>query len=233
MTKRNLLAIIAILAAVAGAAAADLPTLRRSIPPPEPAVFSWTGVYVGGQLGYSWGRDRTKEFFTATGGYTGAQWAYKENSAFGGLHIGANYQVGAMVLGAELDGDLMNAKGGFDDPGGYGRFKQTSQGTARARLGYAFGPTMIYATGGAAFSRLSYTYINPLGDSEKSEGVRTGYVIGAGVEHAFTQNISARLEYRHTDYGTFEYVAQSAFLGLTGTQKPTSDSLRASASYRF
>ncbi len=59
--SRNLLLISASALALAGPAlAADL-----TPPPPPPPVFTWTGVYLGGQIGYAWG-DNTGDVAFAT-----------------------------------------------------------------------------------------------------------------------------------------------------------------------
>lgn len=85
------------------AMAADLPG-RGPAMAPAPAfapvpVFTWTGFYIGGQIGYAWGRDSSTEFTTATGGPTGFSRGFKPSGVIGGLHAGVNYQMGSMVLG--------------------------------------------------------------------------------------------------------------------------------------
>jgi opacity protein-like surface antigen len=54
--KKLFLAGIALFALNAGgsAFAADMPVKARPLPPPP--VYNWTGFYVGGNIGYSWGR---------------------------------------------------------------------------------------------------------------------------------------------------------------------------------
>ena len=82
--------------------------------------------------------------------------------------------------------------------GGTGYEAETNWGgSVRARLGYAFDRTLIYATGGCAFTRAEL--------ENKDTGVREkdtahGWTIGAGVEQAITDTVAGRLEYRYTDY---------------------------------
>ncbi len=70
----------------------------------------------------------------------------------------------------------------------------------RARLGYAFGPTLLYATGGLAAAELKSTYFNWPGTGEGFKRTIYGYTVGAGVEYAFTSALSARVEYRFTQF---------------------------------
>ena len=55
MVRRTLLASAGAMALISAAIAADLPS--RTPPPvflPPPPVFTWTGLYLGGQIGYAW-----------------------------------------------------------------------------------------------------------------------------------------------------------------------------------
>lgn len=233
--KSFALTLAGLLAATSLASAADLP-VRKSVEfAPVAPAFAWTGFYIGAQAGYMWGRDRTTEYLTATGAYTGFAWKYNLDSGFGGLHAGYNRQFGMLVAGVEIDADrLIDAKGGFRDPGGIGRASRTWNFSARGRLGVAFDRVLVYATGGYAATRAKYHYVNPaLGIGEGFAKTFSGYTLGAGVEYAIANNLTARLEYRYSDYGKASYVARSAFLGLTGTQQPRDHSARLGVSYKF
>ncbi len=161
----------------------------------------------------------------------------------GGGQIGYNIQNGMFVYGVEADIDYFNAGSSrnrtFADnnvfAGGslttFGRSGNGYLGTVRGRLGVAaFDRTLLYVTGGLAYgdygstTRLvrfnnvaggvpaSFDFSNnnsALGDT------RIGYAIGAGVEYAFTQRISGKVEYLYTDLGSRTY-------NLTGvTNTPT------------
>ena len=78
----------------------------------------------------------------------------------------------------------------------------------RARLGYAFDRTLVYATGGLAYGEMksSANFFGPLpGNALQFTGTKNntafGYTIGAGVEYAFTNNITAKGEYLYYDLG--------------------------------
>jgi outer membrane immunogenic protein len=231
--SQTCLAAIALLTASA-ASAADLPARVPPAPLMALPAFTWTGVYVGGQAGYTWGRDRTTEYLTATGAFTGLTWGYDANSFVGGVHAGANYQLGLFVIGGEGDLEAVNARGGFVDPGGLGELKLKWQSSLRARVGVAFDRLHIYGTGGAAFANMRYDYTNPVGPiTETTTSWRTGYTIGGGAEFAFTDNLIGRVEYRYSNFGSFRYVSTVAFPILTGEQTPRFSTVRAGLSYKF
>jgi len=74
-------------------------------PPPLPApIYSWTGFYVGGNVGYSWGRSSTNATLvdSLSGTNTQSQ-TLKANGVLGGLQAGYNWQSSIWVLGGEAD----------------------------------------------------------------------------------------------------------------------------------
>ena len=90
------------------ALAADLPTREAPIAPSAPVVyapaFSWTGFYVGGELGWI----QTKMQFYSGGGHTRSAFRrlvalIDKNGATYGLMAGYNYQAGQFVFGVEGD----------------------------------------------------------------------------------------------------------------------------------
>lgn len=214
--------------------AADLGFPAKAVPPLP--IFSWTGLYVGADVGYAWGHDSTTEYFTATNTLTGLKWDYAPKGAVGGLYAGGNYQIGAMVLGLETDIEMAGIKGGFNDPalGGAGNTKIDWQGSLRGRLGFAAEKAMFYGTGGLAYADISHTYNNlVVGSTETTSAVRTGWTAGVGVEVAVTQNLLVRAEYRYADFGHYRYNSVVTFPGLTGQQEPTFSTVRVGAAYKF
>jgi outer membrane immunogenic protein len=239
--KWAVLGALMLLPLAGNAIAADLPNMKA--PPVMPVLsnaYSWTGVYVGVQAGYGWGRDTTKEYFTNPWVYTGLANAYKATGFMGGGHVGANWQYGALVVGAEADVNFGSIKGGFVDPpaapfnpGGYGKTRLQSEATFRGRIGYAFDRFLVYGTGGYAVGQLTAKYTNWGLVSEKIEKTIDGYTFGGGIEYALTDNVTVRGEYRHTEYNLRRLDSKVAFPGFTATQKPRFDSLRVGASYKF
>ena len=177
--KKILLSSVALLGLASGAMAADLPSRRAPAPIIAAVpVFTWTGFYVGVNAGYGWndGGDGDLVFEDATifgdsdndGGFVG------------GAQVGYNYQIGSFVVG--LEGDIQYADfGGVNyDFGPLGIYENDNDdwfGTVRARAGVAFDRALIYATGGFAFT-----------DN------RNGWTVGGGLEYAFTNNLSAKIE---------------------------------------
>ena len=94
--------------------------------------------------------------------------------------------------------------------------------------------TLFYITGGGAFANLEYTYVNAgTARSESFSDTHTGWTIGGGIEHAFTPNWTARVEYRFTDYGSVSNNSLFAFPGFTYKHDPESHAVRGYLTYRF
>jgi outer membrane immunogenic protein len=112
-------AAFAAMAASSVASAADMAPRYTKAPPPIVEVWNWTGFYIGGNAGYSWGRsDSTVDYFnTATGAaivpppgsITGAR--FDMNGAIAGGQIGYNWQNGGWVWGIEADAQWSDEKG--------------------------------------------------------------------------------------------------------------------------
>jgi outer membrane immunogenic protein len=177
--KKILLASVALLGFAGAASAADLP-VRAAPPAPILAavpVFTWTGFYVGVNAGYGW---NANDSITVGG----VRFDLDDEGGFvGGAQAGYNYQIGSFVVG--LEGDIQYADFGGDDRFDFDRdgiadddFNNSDWfGTVRARAGVAFDRALIYATGGFAFADDA-----------------TGWTVGGGLEYAFTNNLSAKVE---------------------------------------
>src|ERR1700759_423676 len=116
MISKLLLSSGLVLAMAASAVAADLPSEKGppSFAPPPPPVFSWTGVYIGGQVGYEWGRTTFGVVNPVTGAVTGGFPAIHEQGVVGGVHVGYNYELGGFGLGpggfvVGIEGDVNGA----------------------------------------------------------------------------------------------------------------------------
>jgi len=177
--------------------AADIPRPR---PPPSyktPIVFSvpftWTGFYLGLQAGYGWARPSYETSF-------GTSPSFNVRGALAGSTFGYNVQLGPTVYGIETDIAYSWLKGsnGSTGPCPGCEFRNTWLGTTRGRLGYAADGWLSYVTGGLAYGdvRISDTF----GGSETK--TRLGWTAGAGLERAFGNRWSTKLEYLYTDLGT-------------------------------
>lgn len=195
---------------VAGSAfAADLPSRQAS--PVAPAfaapVFSWSGFYVGANAGYSFGK------ITGTAGPL-----VRDPSGFsGGVQVGANYQMGQFVLGAEADWQFSDLRAGASAAGLgiVNRARIENFGTLRARAGVAFDRALVYATGGYAFANTATTGFAPPLPFTKSTAFHNGWALGAGVEYAITNNVTAKVEYLYTSFEKKSLFAGTANAGAT------------------
>jgi len=216
MLRKTLLAATALAALSGSALAADLPS--RSAPPayiPPPPVFTWTGFYIGGQIGYGFGTNSVQPFTAA--GLLGTPYSYSQNGVVGGAHIGYNYQVAQFVFG--LEGDV-EGTGISRNLAPFGTVFSNStsipiQGSARGRIGFAVDRALFFATGGAAFASIRDSYFGvliPGGSTSTLSKSRVGWTVGGGIEYALTNNWTIRGEYLYTDYGHYtDFPTSTAF----------------------
>ncbi|QCJ00308.1 outer membrane protein [Agrobacterium larrymoorei] len=170
-------------AAKAADAVNEVPQAPVAVEQPAP-IKDWSGAYLGGTVNYDWGR------------FSGSNNGRDADGFGGGLYGGYNWQSGQIVYGAEADiayGDEKGSAGTFAGESLQG--KQKLNGSLRARVGYDMNPFLIYGTGGLAVG--NHEISNP---GSKDDATALGYTVGAGVEALVTDNITARLEYRYTDY---------------------------------
>ncbi len=149
----------------------------------EPAAKDWSGAYVGGTA--NWARGE----FNATGDRSAS-------GAGGGLYGGYNMQNGQIVYGAEADVNY----GDNDASNGTIGMKQGVNGSLRARVGYDLNPVLVYGTAGVAAANVK---AQQGGSSDKN--TLLGWTAGAGAEALVTDNITARVEYRYSDYGSKDF----------------------------
>lgn len=222
---RRLFLPLAGLAAAVPAFAADIPYQAPAEAPALP-LFTFTGLYLGGQIGYAWGTDTLTLYPWGIGTH------FTPNGIIGGAHVGYNWQMNQFVAG--LEGDVEGT--GIDtsySPGGPLYTTQIPvQGSIRARLGVVFDRALLYATGGAAFAGFNTSYTG-FGFEEDSH-TQAGWTIGGGIEYALTGNWSLRAEYRYTDFGHLTDPTPFVFgLGTTVTHHETENAVRAGFSYKF
>jgi outer membrane immunogenic protein len=204
------------LAAASTAFAADLAVRPVKAPPPMFVAPSWTGCYVGGNLGAGW--DNT----TVTDPTTGATFGTFTNTAFvGGGQVGCDYQFAATnwVLGIQgmFDGSMLkaNAVAGAAAP-----FTIHGElpwfGTLTGRLGYAVVPNwLLYAKGGAAWTHVNASVIDPLGVTRETLGFdQSGWTVGGGAEWKIAPNWSVFAEYDYLGFN--DKLVTSQFFGGTG-----------------
>lgn len=186
--------------------AADLPApALPQIYKEPPAVYNWTGFYVGGNIGAAWqGLSGTNYFDTI-----GSTFTAPTNVQFmGGAQVGVNYEFwNNVVIGAEAMFDWLpnttNASITATAPDGTAAFLGTINNrwltTATGRLGYAWDRVLFYGKGGAAWVGPSSNPGISIGTVpatlSSSNNPDFGWTAGFGLEWAFWNNWSLRAEY--------------------------------------
>lgn len=236
--------------------AADLPSRRAPpvyAPPPPIPVFTWTGFYVGGQVGYEFGHSNALAYSSATGAGLAANGA-NVDGVIGGGHVGYLFStqslplLGALfgrnggfgfgtggVVGIEGDVDGLSARTTYGLGGIADYNRRPIEGSVRGRLGVAFDRVLVYATGGAAFGDLRNTYVNTFnGLTDTYSHTRVGYTVGGGVEYAFTNNFSVGAEYRYTDFGRYsDNLSNSTGGGVQVAHRGVENRVQARFNYKF
>jgi len=176
------------------ALAADLPLKAPALR----AVYDWTGFYVGGHFGYGGGSLGAD---TNTHPLQGELLPHSTTGVIAGYQIGYNRQLtNNVVLGVEADATFMapidQAALARMPPAPYSSTLDYI-GTARGRIGYAFGPWMPYVTGGFAWGH-PHVEIND-GTGAEVRHYQFGWTAGLGLEFAVSGNWSAKVEYDYVD----------------------------------
>lgn len=207
--KNILLSTVALVGFTAGAMAADLP---MRAPPPAPVaiapIFTWTGFYVGVNGGVAFQDDNNDRRRRGVVGRVNRDNGGDDSSILGGAQVGYNMQFGMFVAGIEADAQAIDFAriNPVLVPGRNNRLNRDNDdevdvfGTVRGRLGLAaFDRGLIYATGGLAWKT------NPDDNGNNrfnrgGDGENIGFTVGAGVEYAFTNNISMKVEGLYVDF---------------------------------
>ena len=204
-------ATVAAIVGVAGAAnAADLykgGSLKDApayVPPP-----TWTGFYIGGHVGGAWG-DLQNDLYEA--GYGKIEsWKPSNDGVFGGGTVGYNWQAtflgtSNIVLGFEADFGAIgfSTTNWSGDHYWYNKQDASFYADVTGRLGYAFGPALIYAKGGWAYLDDPISYGYPTVTAFKGDGL-DGWTVGGGIEYLFAPAWSVKAEYQYFDFGKENY----------------------------
>jgi outer membrane immunogenic protein len=233
---RQILLSLAFAAAVGPVCAADLPSRLPSpvFTPPPPAPFTWTGPYIGVNAGYGLDHFAFPYSIHAPGAivYENRGGITARGAVVGG-QIGFNYQfqsdvfglpVTNIVAGVEIDSSWSGIRGDTTVYGspfhnfGSATFGSKFEvfGTARGRIGYAFGRFLPYFTAGFSYATVntyySVTTNAPFSIAGSSTATRSGIfphvgVLGIGLEYALTNNLTVKGEYLY-DFINARYTRQ-------------------------
>jgi outer membrane immunogenic protein len=110
--KKLILALSILATSAVSASAAG--TAQAAVAPPPVALYSWTGFYVGGNIGYNWGRSSDNSTLTNTAGTVlfASSGTSNLDGVIGGGQIGYNWQMQNWVWGLEADIQGSEEKGG-------------------------------------------------------------------------------------------------------------------------
>lgn len=193
--------------------AADLPNTKGAPVYAPPPAFSWTGFYIGANVGYDWGYDPVTDVdgWWYNPGTVGSR-VYPQGIT-GGAQVGYNYQFAPVIVaGVEAEGGYISLHGSTDYcpfsacnaplPDDYARVSGGAYGALTGKFGLTMDRVMLYAKGGVAFGDFQVSYASPgLAGGGPSNQVNVGWTAGAGVEYALTPNWSIKAEYDFYDLG--------------------------------
>jgi len=238
------------------ACAADLSPPQQPLPP-LPPPFTWTGIYVGGQIGYAWAPDDFNfvGFDPVSRLLVNGIIRNNPKGVIGGAHLGSQVQFDQfnqfkwLVLGIEgsVDGTSLNSTTAVATIPNVFKGSQFSaslsddvQGSIRGKIGIALDRVLIYGTGGVAFGGFNTEFdltAPTFFAAANTSSTRVGWTAGGGIQYAAANNWWYFIEYRFTDFGTL----QSSLLAnelppgafFNGNRRLQENQVQAGFSYRF
>jgi outer membrane immunogenic protein len=225
------------------ARAADLPPAAPA-PPRAPAayipalpVYNWAGIYVGINGGWGWGN--AKYTANAVGTFPGTTGSLSDNGGVVGGTLGVNFQASAFVFGVEGDWDYSAINTGTTSSlctfSGNCQTGNNWLATARGRAGYAADRVLFYLTAGGAFANVQTNF-----NGVTTTHTQAGWTAGGGIEWAFADNWTAKIEYLYVNLGngsvsctTAACVAASGGPAIPVSVGLTENLIRAGVNFKF
>jgi outer membrane immunogenic protein len=235
---------VAIGLAASQASAADLPRKAPPAPLPPPPL-TWTGCYLGVNVGAVRGRFELEGPLGGEASRNG-DWGFA-----GGGQFGCDYQFAGtgFVIGFRnmFDGTTNNRSRDFTvttatgTATGHAEFHNRWFDALTGRVGYSWGPGLAYFQGGAVWSRVEadLTVATPAAVVAGSfSDTKTGWTVGGGFEYRFAPNWSAFIEGNYYDFGSRDRVvvtpaATACAAGCLFSGNTTAVSVLAGVNYRF
>jgi outer membrane immunogenic protein len=231
--------------------AADLPAkVYTKAPVVVAPVYDWTGFYIGGNIGYSWGRSSDTTTITGVGAVPLIYDRSNLNGVVGGGQVGYNWQTQNWVWGLEADIQGTGEKGSSaftylpllfvaGPPPTAVPVALTQQidwfGTVRARAGFLASPqVLLYGTGGLAYGEVKSSEVIGVLPGLSTTNTNVGWTVGAGIEGVIGGNWTAKLEYLYVDLGRVSG-SFTPVVGLTSaySSRVTDNVLRVGLNYKF
>ncbi len=231
MSKFSLVGIAGLaLVAAAPALAADLPP-QMPVKAPYVPQFTWTGCYIGMHGGGAWMNNDVTDpvllvqdnvnlggpgFTTVGPTVVGVR---QKGGVVGG-QLGCDYQawpnfvvgIEGAASGANLKGTSLIALPDSPPDTALLTLKTDFITSVTGRVGYAFDHFLLYGKAGGAWMNSKYSLtgnfslagalVPPIPFDFEGLSARFGWTAGAGVEWAFAEDWSVRLEYDYYDFGT-------------------------------
>jgi outer membrane immunogenic protein len=201
--KKFLMGAVAALSLVACASSSQAADLMDM-----PVGHDWSGFYLGATFGYGFGDNNFSERSIPANSSSGDL-----DGALFGATMGYNFDLGTgFLLGLEADfsASTINSSAAsgtgvpfFNCGGGRGCIADVENlATVRARVGYLVDNNLFYATGGLAVGDATAKFDQNAFNSGSDTLV--GWTAGGGVEHAFTERLTGKIEYLYVDLGRLE-----------------------------
>jgi outer membrane immunogenic protein len=222
--KRLFLAGLAVTALSGGSTyAADLTRPALVYPPPVIAYFTWTGCYVGGNVGGLWAITDWTDQSPGDRAFGADFGSHTASGAVGGVQAGCNYQVGGWVFGLQGDYDWTNASGNNANFLAAALSDQTqikSLASVTGRVGYAWDRFLGYVKGGGASVQRDYSILFGGGTIAAVSETRGGWTVGVGGEYAFLDWLTGFVEYDYYKFGSGANRFACAACGLFAAAVP-------------
>ena len=208
---------VAVLLPMPSALAADL-----DVPPPDlrQASFDWSGPYVG-IFGAAVAVDGTYDGVCNPVCLRHQTYTDIEHSGIGyagGILGGWNYQMDTFVFGIEGDWAFGGTVATNDEPTVDTDLSFNNIATLRARAGFALDNTLLYVTGGLAAVDMEFGAV--MSTTESDSKWVYGWTAGGGLEHAFSDNFSGRIEYLYVGMDDADFsMTDGAATTLDATQE--------------
>ncbi|MGY3489385.1 iron complex outermembrane receptor protein [Bradyrhizobium sp. USDA 4011] len=232
---------------------------------PDAAAWDWSGFYAGGSAGYSWGAARTYAGFIDDASETplaGQRPSAGLDHAGLGVQAGYNWTMGRMVAGIEGDFVYANQRGQssatcpaaacnpallpFDAAMTASmHYRLDWLASLRGRVGVAVTPTTLaYLTAGVPFGTVSSSG-TVSGFTATGAATTTpfnvdtfsfGWAVGAGLESRLFANWTGRIEYLHSDLGSFRATpnpAAGVATSFDSDARVRLDAIRVGMNYKF
>ncbi len=187
-----------IVLALLGASPADAGDAAMPTTAPAVPAYDWTGAYVGFHFGYGGGSlgSGTHPILDK-----GVIFPPTITGLVGGYQAGWNVQLSnRLVLGVEADVTFTSPiDRGATDLAAPFNTKLDYIGTARARVGYAFGTLFPYLTGGLAWGETTIDINNNGSVIGSKSSAHAGWTIGLGVAFPVAGRWTGKIEYNYVD----------------------------------